>query len=126
MPSDVSASRCASCSSPAATATFRRLPRLPHKALTAYPVGSAGSRCCVGTLWRSRRGSARLPARQRGAGPLRVRGGLPPLLRGVPVAGLAHLDRRRALVAAFRSLLGPTARHPRPTHKMLCVAEPTG
>src|SRR4051794_35598311 len=65
------------------------------------------------------------PHAGRGAGPLRVRAG-PPSPRGVPVAGLARLDRRRALVAAFRSPLGLTARHLRPTHKMLCSAEPTG
>src|SRR3954454_14085001 len=46
---------------------------------------------------------------ERGAGPLRARGGQPPSPRGVPVAGSAHLDRRRALVAAFRSPLGLTA-----------------
>src|SRR3954452_591569 len=66
------------------------------------------------------------PHTGQGAGPLRVRGGPPPSPRGVPVAGLARLDRRRALVAAFRSPPGLTARYPRPTHKMLCVAEPTG
>src|SRR3954453_10429485 len=66
------------------------------------------------------------PHAGRGAGPLRVRGGPPPSPPGVPVAGSAHLDRWRALVAAFRPSFGPTARHPRPTHKMLCAAEPTG
>src|SRR4051794_8826881 len=48
-----------------------------------------------------------LPHAERGAGPLRVRGG-PPLPRGMPVGGLVRLDRRRALMAAFRSPLGPS------------------
>src|SRR4051794_23798163 len=39
------------------------------------------------------------PPAGRGAGPLRVRGGSPPLPRGVPAAGSARLDPRRALVA---------------------------
>src|SRR3954464_3329391 len=59
------------------------------------------------------------PYTGQGAGPLRVRGGPPPSPPGVPVAGFARLDRRRAPVAAFRSPPGLTARYPRPTHKML-------
>ena len=64
-----------------------------HKRPTAYPVGSAGSRCCVGTLWRSRRGSIRLPARWAGC-------------------RTASRPRRAAAVASWRAgcRLGP----PRP------------
>jgi len=38
----------------------------------------------------------------------------------------ASEEGRRHRLVAFRSPLSPTARHPRPTHKRLCAAEPTG
>jgi hypothetical protein len=37
-----------------------------------------------------------------------------------------RFNRRRTPMAAFRSLLGPSSRHPPTTHKMLGAAEPTG
>ena len=37
-----------------------------------------------------------------------------------------RFNRRRTPMAAFQSLLGLSSRHAPITHKMLCLAEPTG